>query len=315
MNVKLLITGSSGYLGKNLTKELIDNDNYYIVGVDKTESKHTNLTINLCAPNLRSKLFELISPSDQLIILNLAAARTDRGLKSAYNTDNILATQCFLESIKDLNIIKFIHISSVASFDGEKLFIKKLKLDVLNHDDCYRLTKFEQEKIVKEWCSKHKIPLNICYPSAIFSKDQPRNTNTFKLFRNVRLFPFLINSNAHKTLTFMPNLVKNIKYIIDNDVKGNLLAVEKPILTVSELQSLIASKMKLKRIKISVKPFIFVLLGRAWEAIFGIIAKDPIITEQRVKKFFSSTSEYPEGSLKYKQYVNFEDALVNSIKK
>ena len=315
MNVKLLITGSSGYLGKNLIKELIDNDNYCIVGVDKTESKHTNLTINLCAPYLRSKLDELINPSDQLIILNLAAARTDRGVKSAYNTDNILATQCFLESIKDLNIIKFIHISSVASFDGEKLFMKKLKLDDLNHDDCYRLTKFEQEKIVKEWCSKHKIPLNICYPSAIFSKDQPRNTNTFKLFRNVRLFPFLINSNAYKTLTFMPNLVKNIKYIIDNDVEGNLLAIEKPILTVSELQSLIASKMKLKRIKISVKPFIFVLLGRVWEAIFGIITKDPIITEQRVKKFFSSTSEYPEGSLKYKQYVNFEDALENSIKK
>ena len=124
-----------------------------------------------------------------------------------------------------------------------------------------------------------------------------------------------INSNAYKTLTFMPNLVKNIKYIIENDVKGNLLAIEKPILTVSELQSLIASKMKLKRIKISVKPSIFVLLGRVWEAIFGIITKDPVITEQRVKKFFSSTSEYPEGSLKYKQYVNFEDALVNSIKK
>tara|TARA_Y100001958_G_C20926598_1_gene338655 strand:- start:43 stop:663 length:621 start_codon:yes stop_codon:yes gene_type:complete len=205
--------------------------------------------------------------------------------------------------------------SSVASFEGEKLFIKKLKLDYLNHDDCYRLTKFEQEKIIKEWCLENKIPLNICYPSAIFSKDQPRNTNTFKLFRNVRLFPFLINSNAYKTLTFMPNLVKNLKYIIDNDVEGNLLAVEKPILTVSEIQSLIATKMKLKRIKISVKPFIFIFLGRVWEAIFGLIVKDPIITEQRVKKFFSSTSEYPEGSLVYKQYINFEDALENSIKK
>ena len=30
---------------------------------------------------------------------------------------------------------------------------------------------------------------------------------------------------------------------------------------------------------------------------FGIITKDPIITEQRVKKFFSSTSEYPEEVL------------------
>tara|TARA_Y100000591_G_C21820143_1_gene693180 strand:- start:206 stop:1153 length:948 start_codon:yes stop_codon:yes gene_type:complete len=315
MNVKLLITGSSGYLGKNFIQELLDNDDYSIIGIDKTDSKYTNLKINLCAPYLRSKLYELISPSDQLIILNFAAARTDRGLKSSYKSDNVLATQNFLESIRDLKVLRFIHMSSVASFEGEKLFIKKLKLDYLNHDDCYRLTKFEQEKIIKEWCLENKIPLNICYPSAIFSKDQPRNTNTFKLFRNVRLFPFLINSNAYKTLTFMPNLVKNLKYIIDNDVEGNLLAVEKPILTVSEIQSLIATKMKLKRIKISVKPFIFIFLGRVWEAIFGLIVKDPIITEQRVKKFFSSTSEYPEGSLVYKQYINFEDALENSIKK
>ena len=279
----IFVTGSSGYVGSALVPLIRKTDE--LIGIDLLPSDQTDWVMDIASSGFR---IEVSTFSESAIsIVNLAAARFDFGTKAGdYYRLNVLAHEKFLRSLSSFNIKKFIHISSVASIDGRKIPYSR----DLDCDDAYRSTKFLQEKLIRDWCSKRNIELVVLYPSAIFSVEERSDTNIGKMQKLSRFLPFIPNIGVDKTLTFLPNLSRFILEALKDSLNsGNYLTVEEPVLTVTEMVKILSGGNK--RI-VNILFFRGFLTGIAYilYVLGGFGKLDLKLTPNRVVKLFSNTS-------------------------
>ena len=129
-----LVTGSSGYVGSSLVPLLRTLGD--VLGVDILASSNTNIIKDISSDSL-ANILQDYNDMD-FSIINLAAARSDFGSSAEdYYHTNVTCHEKFLKNIDGLKINKFIHVSSVASFNGSTIPFTKY----LGCDDAYRSTK------------------------------------------------------------------------------------------------------------------------------------------------------------------------------
>ena len=287
----ILVTGSSGYVASDLIPRLKEGQNVW--GLDLIPSLNTDFEADI--GDKQNLLFLERLELGQLIVVNLAAARFDFGATANdYFKLNVECHEKFLKSLAGQNIKKFIHVSSVASFDGYNIpYSEELKCD-----DAYRSTKYLQEELIQNWCRDLGIELTIIYPSAIFSRDHRSDTNIGKLQSISKFLPFIPSIDVVKSLTFLPNLSKFIIDSVVGDIPaGKYLTIEKPSLTVSRMIQVISGR-SIKLFHIAFFPVILKIIANFLYAL-GFFGKvDMKLTPNRVVKLFSDTSY---------SHVNFED--------
>ena len=279
----ILITGSSGYVASCLFSSLNVKDGIY--GVDLFDSKNTHLQADI--QSCRFKNFVKRFQDDEIIIINLAAARFDFGAVALdYYKLNVDCHNFFLQYLSKYNVKKFVHVSSVAALDGRNIPYS----DKLNCDDAYRSTKYLQEVMIQKWCNENEVELIILYPSAIFSDDPRSDTNIGKLQSVSKYAPFVPKIDVVKSLTYLPNFSKFIVDSVAGEISaGKYLTIEKPSITVSKMIQVISGRsIKLVRI-----PFLSVILKiiANFFYVLGFFGRiDLKLTPNRVVKLFSDTS-------------------------
>lgn len=288
---KTLVTGSSGYVASILIPNI--NKHMEVFGIDVSENIHTDLKCDIAEDSLKSSLYHF--KEKKLTIINLAASRFDFGASAKdYYKLNVLSHEKFLQSLSGFRIRKFIHVSSVAAFDGKNIPYS----DSLNCDDAYRATKYLQEVKIQKYCSDNNIELTILYPSAIFSDDPRSDTNIGKLQSISRYIPFVPKIDVVKSLTYLPTFSKFIADLAAGEISaGKYLTIEKPSLTVSKIIQIISGQ----SIRLVHIPFLQLILRTIANFLYviSLFGKfDFIITPNRVVKLFSDTS--------YTQ-INYED--------
>lgn len=278
-----IVTGSSGFVGSNLIPEIKKITN--VVGIDIVPSENTDLCIDLEKDDLKEIFDEFVDY--EICIINLAAARFDFGTKpEEYYNKNVTSTENLLNSLNNLNISKFIHISSVASFDGEHIKFK----NHLSCDDAYRATKNLQEKRIFNWCQKNSVKNYTIYPSAIFIDISRSDTNIGKLQKASKYLPFIPQINVKKSLTYLPFLTNFIIECFKNKIdNGKYLAIERPVLTVTEIIKL-NTKIDLFVLKVPFLKFFLYSIAYILYLIGGFGKLDLKLTPNRVNKIFTDTS-------------------------
>lgn len=282
-NSDIIVTGSSGYVASDLIPRL--KKSHEVFGIDIYPSEYTTILTNINS----QEFSEFINNQSQnnYTLINLAAARLDFGsMAEDYFRTNVECHEAFLKSLSGKKIRKFIHISSVAAFDGKKIPFSK----DLNCDDAYRSTKYLQEVLIQNWCENQGVELAIVYPSAIFSSDPRSDTNIGKLQSISKFLPFIPSIDVVKSLTYLPNFSKFILGLVKDKIPaGKYLTIEKPSLTVSRMIQIISERtiriLYIPCFKLMVKTvayFLYVLGG------FGKI--DMKLTPNRAVKLFSDTS-------------------------
>ena len=278
-----MVTGSSGYVSSDLIPRLKERGEVY--GFDLLPSGFTNINVGIETDELKTALEEL--GREELNIVNLAAARFDYGATAEdYYRLNVECHAKFLDSLKVCRIKKFIHISSVASFEGREIDYS----NDLNCDDAYRSTKYLQEVAIQKWCNERDIELTILYPSAIFSDNPRPDTNIGKLQSVSKLIPFIPKIEVIKSLTYLPFFSQFIIDLVAGEISaGKYLTIEKPSLTVSKMIQIMSGH----SIKLIYVPFFSVILKIIANflyvlSFFGKI--DLKLTPNRVIKLFSDTS-------------------------
>ncbi len=280
---RVIITGSSGYVASNLAPYL--NKNASIFGIDQSESKYTDLKAGIESFEFKKALEHF--GDDEIVIINLAAARFDFGATAMdYYKSNVECHQIFTQNLTNLNIQKFIHVSSVAALDGQNITYSER----LNCDDAYRATKFLQEITIEKWCVENDVELIILYPSAIFSDDPRSDTNIGKLQSISKYLPFIPEIDVAKSLTYLPSFSQFIINSVAGEIPaGKYLTIEKPLLTVSKIIQVISGRsIKLVRI-----PFLSIILKIIANFLYvlGFFGRiDFKLTPNRVNKLFSDTS-------------------------
>ena len=296
--MKIVITGSSGYVGGALVSHLSTNPKNQIIGIDRIRpltlisNNFRFLEIDLAKKNINWDSMDLC---DVDAVVHLAAARGDWNLTSDdYFRDNLSATVNLLAASWAKDVDQWILMSSVSVY-GPSNF------PVGESSSCtpigpYGESKLASENIFIEFAKKYKKNFCVIRPSAIFSANHPPNTNVYKLIESLRSYPVpLIGVGMNrKSLTYLPNLIQLTEWLLDRMRNGDLNEaiynyVEEPTHTVAELIDMLKeSGIKPSR---TIKIPMWIALAAAWPifALSRIIGIDLRITPERVRKYVSST--------------------------
>ena len=279
----VIITGSSGYVASDLIPRLKKEANVFCV--DHASSKHCDLKASIESYEFKDCMRNYIDM--EIVIVNLAAARFDFGATAMdYYRLNVECHKFFTQALNNLNIRKFIHVSSVAALDGRNISYS----DKLNCDDAYRSTKYLQEVMIQKWCNKNDVELIILYPSAIFSDDPRSDTNIGKLQSVSKYAPFVPKIEVIKSLTYLPRFSQFITDSVTGEIPaGKYLTIEQPSLTVSKMIQVISGR----SIKLVHIPFFSGILKIIANFLYvmGFFGRiDLKLTPNRVVKLFSDTS-------------------------
>lgn len=278
--MRLLITGSSGYVGSFLLPLL--KQRFDVTAVDMLDGEHTDIVSDIAAYDLREKL----NKEEEYIVIHCAAARFDHGINAeVYFEENVTKAKAFLNTLEAFNIIQFIHISSVAAIDGEQIAYH----DALNCDDAYRATKYLQQCEIIDWCKQNNIPWDVVMPSAIYDNCPRSDTNIGKLQAITRLFPVLPKIDVKKSLTYLPKLCSFIEQRIGGPRSTCYLTIEEPVRTVTETMRVQAGH-KVWMVHVPGLKSVLFLLSSVSLALSVLTRKTPILTPSRVVKLYSDTS-------------------------
>ena len=164
--MNLLITGGTGFLGKSLLKELIENKDFghiYILAQQGSLKKISHLSLDGRFVILQGNLISLPSFPSQIDVVIHAAARGSRfDKKSGFDRVNRQGTQNLTEALKNHKVKKFIYISS-------NMANKK-------NPDAYGISKKESEEIVSYWAKSEGADFYILRSSMIYGPESRPNS-------------------------------------------------------------------------------------------------------------------------------------------
>jgi len=213
--MKILITGASGFLGKNLHKKL--GENHKVIGTDKNESQFADELLDITD---REKTKDFLKKTAPDVIIH-GAALTNVNYCQTHQEEafkaNAETTKNLVSSLQDRKT-KFILISSDYVYDGKTgNYTENSQTNPLNY---YGITKLKAEEIVQKY-ENHLIFRS----TVIFGWDKEGKNFFMQLFRNQKdSLPMKVPVDQSNNPTYINLFVEIIRRSIEGNLKGTFLA-------------------------------------------------------------------------------------------
>jgi nucleoside-diphosphate-sugar epimerase len=285
--MKVLVTGSKGFVGKKLVTEL-RNQNYSVKEFDITNGKDI----------LNSKhLKDALEGTD--IVFHLAAVIENEN-KKLWDI-NVEGTKKIIKESKKAGIKKFVFLSSTAVYG----FTKKLvnEKSELNPKTIYEKSKAEGEKIVLE--AQEDIGVVIVRSAMIFGANEYWKTMIGFLKKG---FPLPLMGKNIFQIIYVNELVKILIHIMKKGKSGEVyLVAGKERWTLKEFTKKIKKKLGKKETILCLPSFISLSLGK----ILGI----KLMTMENLRHLGKNRKYDLEKleKLGYKQEISLENAIRKTI--
>ncbi|MGC6479570.1 MAG: NAD-dependent epimerase/dehydratase family protein [Flavobacteriaceae bacterium] len=286
----ILLTGSNGFVGKNLINAIPDHEKLTLI--DKNSTNPIDLSyIDL---NVKSQNFELI--------IHLAAAKGDFNLsKEDFYRDNVLATKGLIKIAENSNCNRIIHYSTVSVY-GHYNNSKNENAE-LNPNSTYGATKLESEKLLIEWANKSpERSLVILRPSVIYGINNYANMYNLMTMLKKRFSVMIGNGNQIKSMVSVNNIVDITMWCLDQNFKNKVEifnCTEPPHFKLNELINIISSQKGYYKPKVYIPIWIAKICAFPVDILSRLIKIDLKITVDRINKVTTAT-DY--RSLKLEEY-------------
>ena len=206
----VLITGSAGYIGKNLYNFLIENG-FKVFGLDKKKNKLLE-----CDILNYEKLDNIIREIKPEVIIHLAARTDLNGNKISYYDVNTQGTKNIIKIANSTpSIKKIIFTSSMLVNDIQK---KNFYCNVNYYDpkSLYGESKVQMEKIIK--ISKTNFYWCIIRPTTIWGEGVPNHLTSMLKYIKKGFFFNIYKYNCMKNYGYIHNSCYQIQKLISADV-------------------------------------------------------------------------------------------------
>jgi len=260
MNV--LVTGSNGFVGKEIVK-ILDSDSLSVTSLvrDGSSSDSRNKTIAIKNFHSKAEWAKVLSGVD--VVIHLIArthhlSKMDIDTFDLYHDTNVIITRILCDAILDSDVKKLIFMSSIKvngeSTDGNAFSENSEE----NPEDNYGLTKQEAELVIRNKFNRSNKYFIIIRPPLIYGGKTKGNLNTLTkvIQKNIPL-PFKCVRNA-RSIVDIKTLSKFILMCVrENSIKNELfLLAEEKSYTTSELVKKIAKDNNLNSYQFCVPKFI-----------------------------------------------------------
>ncbi len=273
--MKILITGSSGFIGYHLADLLskknkvlgIDNhNNYYSENIKKKRlfllKKNKNFTFKKINLNNKNSLEEIFKKFKPEVVYHCAGQPgVIYSLKNpkSYKINNIIVTKIICDLSKKYNIKKFLFASSSSVYGDQKKFPIRETFK-LNPKNPYAKTKLRSEKIIISTFNNSKIAFAIFRFFTVYGPfGRPdmfihKFLNSLKNRKSIKLHNKGLN---YRDFTYVGDVVKILHKSLYKKIDKKILNIcrSKPIIT-TKLVKLILKFYKTKKVKIKETKFI-----------------------------------------------------------
>ena len=290
--MKILVTGSTGYLGSNLTRRLV-KDGYEVRAFARKDSPNLKNLDGLDVEIAYGDLTDEDSVKDAVkninVVFHIGAVYREAKVKDQYYFDvNAEGTRRMLEASLVSKVERFIHCSTIGVLGGPKV-LPANEDSPYNPGDPYQRSKAEGEKTALEFHKKHNFPVTVIRPGAIYGPGDFRMLKMFKMIAK-RRFVMLGSGNVYLHQVYIDDLVDGflLGWKKKNSI-GNVYIIEGPdYVTLNELAVIIAAEFDVPppKLHLPVKPF--QILGTITEKIFIPLGLEPPIYRRRVDFFTKS---------------------------
>ena len=240
--MKLIVTGSAGFIGYSLSKKLLERGNE-IIGIDNhndyydpnlKEARLANLTqsknyihfrVDLTNQKDLEKIFVKHKP---LIVVNLAAQAGVRySIKKplAYINSNIVGFANILENCRNYNVQHLVY-ASTSSVYGANTKLPFSEQDNTNHPlSLYAASKKSNELMAHSYSHLYGLPTSGLRFFTVYGPWGRPDMALFKFTKSIleeREIDVFNNGNHTRDFTFIDDIVEGIIKTIDNPPKENL---------------------------------------------------------------------------------------------
>jgi len=291
--MKILITGNTGFVGKFLTKSLVDKG-HQVIGLDVSIPEKKNDGFVLGSVLDIKSIMEAAKGADAII--HLAAKHHDFGIsREEFFEVNVQGTQNLLDCASRLGIKKFIFYSTVAVYGNHKAYTNEDTTPEPESD--YGESKLAAEKRVNKWVAEDKArEVIIIRPTVVFG---PQNyANMYNLINSIykKRFIFVGKGENIKSVAYVENLVEATTFLLEGSKAGLQVYSysDYPQMSSGEIVETIAENLpgKMPQIKLPLRPTL------ALASVFDLLAKltgyNFPITANRIKKFNTATHHKAE---------------------
>jgi len=237
--MRLLLTGSSGFLGSSILSALKQDYDLKTLGSNASEDYVVNL----------SKDVPVLSESFDVVLHAAGKAHSlpkSKNESQAFFEVNTQGTRNLCQALESNPPKAFVFISTVAVYGLES----GCEIDEtypLNGQTPYALSKIEAESFLIQWCKKNKVKLSILRPSLIAGKNPPGNLGAMiKAIQNGKYFR-IGKGMARKSVLMVDDIAVLLPKLVDKGGIYNVCDNNHP--SFSQLENLITRQLDVKRPK------------------------------------------------------------------
>ncbi|MDB4132535.1 NAD-dependent epimerase/dehydratase family protein [Amylibacter sp.] len=231
MKNRLLITGSNGFLGKNLVRCLSENNKFYTSNVQRLkQSSEDNLEHTFYIKQLDGNTDWRSALRNQDVVIHTAAmvhkpkASKIPFERSKYKTINVDGTLNLARQAAEAGVKRFIFISSIG-VNGQISTQPFSETDEPNPTDIYSYSKLQAEIGLWKIQRETEIDIVILRPPLIYGPNAPGNFGSLvRLIQYGLPLPFG-SFDSQRTLIGIDNILELINLCITNPAAKNQLFV------------------------------------------------------------------------------------------
>ncbi len=294
--MKILVIGSTGFIGQFLVKKLVEKK-HEVIGLDINPGpKELNKLCTCLVGNMLCPEDILKAARGVDLIITLAAKHHDFGVtREEFFHVNETGTQMLLDCAAKLQIKKLIFYSSVAVYGTNDE--PSTENTIPQPDNNYGESKLAAEKVIQKWVDDDKSRnVIIIRPSVIFG---PNNfANVYNLIDKIykKKFVFVGKGDNIKSVAYVENLVDANIFLIDKLKPGIQIFSysDEPQMTIAQIVDVIGTCLPYGAPKIKLPLFLAVSLGSIFDLLAKITGRNLPITAARMKKFATATHHKAE---------------------
>lgn len=232
--MKLLFTGASGFLGKNVRPLLVKI--YEVVTVGLLPQDDYTINIAKEVPVLHDQYDVVLHAAGKAHIIPRTEAE-----KQAFYDVNLQGTKNLCAALEKSGVPKaFIFISTVAVYGCE--FGENITEEhPLNGDTPYADSKKLAEAYLTEWCQKHQVVLGILRPSLIAGPNPPGNLGTMIKGISTGRYLGIAGSKARKSVLMVQDIANLVSLLAEKGGVYNVCDSNQP--TFRELETIVCKQL------------------------------------------------------------------------
>ncbi len=285
--MNILITGATGFIGKNLVEGLFRKGGHTLFCFVRNPQKAKALEpygVKLIYGDITDKasLDKLLNYKIDVIFHN-AAYVENKNPKLLYQA-NVLGSENICELALSLGVKKIIYTSSVAVVSGNPQvpLTEDLPFQATN---IYGESKIEAEKVILKHREKG-LNTVIVRPPMVYGEDEPHLLKVLLFITKHRLFPLIDKGKAKFHLGYVKNVTEAMIFLLDKNgaLEGSFFVGDEEVLTVREVFDTLARALKVKplpNLPAWLKPIVIRLpsIGRK----ISFFSKDRVYSLERIK--------------------------------